>query len=436
MKVQRDRPWALDRCAVLGDHPDVPHRLRSTALAAAAIALAPVALAQRLLVPHSSPRGLVALVDAGAGVLIDGAWLDVQSTAKPAPSANSLRDAERVGDQVWVAGGMYVYRYDVATRAFLGSIPTRGVARSIEWQGERVLVATPQMIHVLDMAGNSQGRMAITGAGDTLDLGDGSMLVARRDESRIDRFTRDGVFMSVFAGPQIPTPLGVLSRPLQLAPRLGAQGESTILVCGDVRTYEFSLGGDLIREFDVGFFEGGVHDTLSGRWLVSLSSGLVLLDAETGARTTIGGPFFGTGRKIGLFDRGGAGSIAPADPTAEVICEGEARLGVLGSAVATDRLMSLFVDRLPPGALCALVVARDAARPAPGASPGLCVHRGSGGIVGNATFARSDGQVRFTLVDGPVGQVALAPFVDVYAQAVYRDGLETRLTSAIRLRLR
>lgn len=412
----------------------LPSRL--TALAAAAALLAPAALAQRLLVPHSSPRGLVALVDAGAGVLIDGAWLDVENTATPKPSANSLRDAERVADQVWVAAGARIYRYDVATRAFIASLPTAGVARSIEWQGDRVLVATPALIHVFDVDGRSLGRLPIDGVGDTLDLGNGTMLVARRDVSRIDRFTREGGFLSIFAGPQIPTPLGVLSRPLQLSLRLGVHGEPTVLVCGDVRAYEFTRGGAFVREFDAGFFEGGIHDTRSGRWLVSLSSGLVLLDPDTGARTTIGGPFFGTGRKIGLFDRGGAGSIGPAEPTVEEICGGDARLGVLGSAVATDRLMSLFADRLPPGALCALVVARDPARPAPGAAPGLCIDRTSGRFVGAATVAQADGQARFTLVEGPLGEVALAPFVDVHAQAVYRDGLETRLTSAIRLRLR
>jgi len=436
MKADEDPRRPLDRRAEVRDHPEVFQRLRLTALGAAALALAPAALAQRLLVPHSSPRALVALVDAGAGVLIDGAWLDVEGTATPRPSANSLRDAERVGDEVWVAAGARIYRYDVATRAFLASHPTAGVARSIEWQGDRVLVATPMLIHVFDLGGHGVTRMPISGAGDTLDLGDGTMLVARRDASRIDRFTLEGSFLSVFAGPQVPTPLGVLSRPLQLARRLGVNGESTVLVCGDVRAYEFTLGGALVREFDAGFFEGGVHDTRSGRWLVSLSSGLVLLDPDTGARTTIGGPFFGTGRKIGLFDRGGAGTIGEAEPTAEVICAGDARLGVLGSAVATDRLMSLFADRLPPGAPCALVVARDPARPAPGSAPGLCVDRVSSRFIGPATLAQADGQARFTLVEGSIGEVALAPFVDVYAQVVYRDGLDVRLTGAVRLRLR
>lgn len=405
------------------------------ALACASI-LPTGAKAQRLLVPHDSPRAMVALVDVSAGALFDSAWIDVDATAvPPLTSSNVLSHAERVRDEVWVAGGQFVYRYDVGTRAYLGSFAALASVRSIDPQPGRVVLTTIDRVESRTFDGGFIEEFPIEDASDTLDLGDGTMLVARRAEARVDRFTRDGTFLSVFAGPSVPTPFGVLSRPQQLALDRGGR----VLVCGDVRAYIFEADGTFVDEIDAGPFEGGVSSTYAGWLFIPLGTGMALHDPVTGATATIGGPFFGEGRKVGLLDRGDPGSLEPGEASSSMTCEGsvnstgrQARVAVLGSSLATDRLFGLFGDRLPPGAPVIPLLSR-VSTPLPFAGGALCLDRRVILTPLAPLAADSLGTVEAGLVRGPSAVIAPLPGSTLHLQLLYRDGPRTLISDAARV---
>lgn len=416
----------------------------TTCLAVAcAAALSPAATAQRLLVPHGSPQGMIALVDASAGALIDPDWIDVVGTAMPTPSSNSVLVAERVADEVWVAAAQWVHRYDARTRAYVGSFAETSVVRSLEAQfpasgAPRVLVTCADGIAVRTLAGQPSGSLPIFGAADTLDRGDGTMLVANRDASRIDRHALDGTWLGVFAGPSIPSTLGVLSRPQQIVRRIRSDN---ILVCGDVRAYEFDSAGQFLREIDVGPFERGIADTIDGRLFVTLASGFALHDPEAGTTVLAGGPFFGQGRKVGVFDRGLANELVVGDPSARVLCRGTehpggtmARLVALGSSDLADTFVTLYAERLPLGSPVVLALSRDAGDlPVNGGT--LCVARDAFVRLPQVIQADASGIAAFTVLRGPIEAVPLSAGLTLHAQALFSSEGELHLSSGLRVSL-
>lgn len=392
------------------------------------------ALAQRVMVPHTSPRGLIALVDVSAGAMIQSDWIDVAATAQPPlTTASLLSHVERVDDEVWVAAGQWIYRYGVPSRSLIGSFPVGLPARSIDRQENRVLVTTRANIQSFSFDGSQLAVFDIQDAGDTMDMGDGTMLVALQDGTRVGRYTLAGDFIGVFAGPSVPTPFGILSRPGQLARRRNGN----VLICGDVRVYEFTPAGDFVREVDAGPFEGGVIETFGGRWLVPLSTGLALHDPEFRTTNTVGGPFFGQGRKVGIFDRGDASVLNPGDPNTTVTCLGApnatgfaARIGALGSPVVKERLFGLFGDRLPPGAMTAIAISREpAAIPFTGGT--ICVSRFSLAFPGGPQIADPTGRIQLVIVRGPIRLTSVAPGLTLHAQVFYRQGASVMVSDAI-----
>lgn len=391
--------------------------------------------AQRLLVPHDRPRGLVALVDVRAGALVTPDWIDVQATAWPPPSASSLVAAERVRDEVWVAASGWIYRYSTETRGFLGNLHFDAPVRSIEAQSRQVVVTTGDFLETLDFDGTPTGRIEVDGAGDTLELRD-TMLVAVREETRIDRYTLAGRRIGVFAGPEIPSTFGVLSNPRQLA--LRANGN--VLVCGDVRVYEFTPDGTFVAEYDVGPFEGGVAETVTGRLFVSLGDGVALHDSATGATTRVGGLEFGQGRKVGVLDSGLGPVLGPGEPSSDTTCPGArnstgfaARAGVLGSGDTRDRLFGVFGDRLPPGAVVVVAAGRS-----PGATVldagTLCIERDAIQFVPGPVLAADDaGRIVAPVLRGTSSTMLLLPGSTWHFQLVYRDGASVRLSDAVRV---
>ncbi len=404
--------------------------------ASVAAATVCVAAAQRVMIPHTSPRGLIALVDVSAGAMIQSDWIDVDATAvPPLTSANLISHAERVRDEVWVAAGQWIYRYDIPSRGLISSFSVGLPARSIERQANRVLVTTRSNIHSFDLAGSPTGLFPIDDAGDTMDMGDGTMLVALQDGTRVERYTLSGAFLEVFAGPSVPTPFGILSRPRQLARRRN----SNVLICGDVRVYEFTPAGDFVQEVDAGPFEGGVFETFGGRWLVPLGTGLALYDPEFHTTNTVGGPFFGQGRKIGLFDRGDAGVLGPGDPSTAVTCAGApnstgfaARIGTLGSPFVEDRLFGLFADRLPPGAMAAMAISREPAAIL-FAGGTICLSRSSLAFPGGPQIADPTGRIQLPIIRGPIYLTSVVPGLTLHAQVIYREGPTVMVSDAVRV---
>lgn len=417
----------------------VSRRLRTTALVASTagallLGVAPKAAAQRLLVPHDRPRALVALVDVQAGALVDNAWLDVGATAIPPPSPGAIRVAERVGDEVWVGAAVWVYRYDAVTRTFINSFFVDAPIRSIECQTRQVIVTTSDDLQSFDFDGTPRHRYPIYGAGDTLELRD-SMLVAIKDESRIDRYALDGTRLGTFAGPSIPTALGVLSKPQQLALR----ADGNVLVCGDVRVYEFTADGEFVGEYDVGPFEGGVAETIQGRLVVPLANGLALHDAATRATTRVGGLVFGQGRTARLFDRGPDPELEPDGSSSDVTCPGGvnssgrvARVGVLGSANVADRIFSVFGDRLPPGAPAIVALAPSARRTVLEGGT-LCLDPDSTTFVPQTVAADGNGTFLLPLVRGQQAIALFPPGTTWHVQLLVRDGPSLVLSDAARV---
>ncbi|MEM9378788.1 MAG: hypothetical protein AAGB93_02485 [Planctomycetota bacterium] len=393
------------------------------------------AAGQRLLVPHDRPRGLIALVDVRAGALVTPDWIDVQSTASPPPNASALSAAERVRDEVWIAASSWVYRYSVSTREFLGALAFDSTVRSIDAQSRRVVVTTRDFLETLDFDGTRTGRLEVVGAGDTLELRD-TMLVAVRDETRIDRYTLAGRRIDVFAGPEVPSTLGVLSRPRQLA--LRANGN--VLVCGDVRVYEFSPDGTFLAEYDVGPFEGGVAETVGGRLFVSLGNGVAVHDAASGATTRVGGFDFGQGRKVGVLDSGLPAVLAPGEASSEVTCPGArnstgfaARAGALGSGDTRDELFGVFGDRLPPGVVVVLAAGRSPGTTVLNAGT-LCIERDAVLLVpGLPLRADEAGRIVAPVLRGSSPAAPLLPGSTWHFQLVFRDGPEVRLSDALRV---
>lgn len=392
------------------------------------------ALAQRVMVPHTSPRGQIALVDVGAGAMIQSDWIDVESTAlPPLTTASLLSHVERVEDEIWVAAGQWIYRYSVHSRGFIGSFSVGLPARSIDRQENRVLITTRSNIQSFATDGSPIAVFDIGDAGDTMDMGNGTMLVALQDGTRVERYTLAGDFIDVFAGPSVPTPFGILSRPRQLARRRNGN----VLICGDVRVYEFTPAGDFIQEVDAGPFEGGVFETFGGRWLVPLGTGLALHDPGLQTTNTVGGPFFGQGRKVGLFDRGDAGALSPGDPTTSVTCPGvpnatgfAARIGALGSPNVRDRLFGFFADRLPPGAMTSIAISRDpAAIPFTGGT--ICLSRFGLTFPGGPQIADATGRIQLPIIRGPIVLTSVAPGLTIHAQVIYREGPSVKVSDAV-----
>lgn len=407
-----------------------------------AVALAPVSLGQRVMVPHNRPHASVALVNIGAGALVDGVWIDVQASGIPTPGNSELVDAERVGDEAWIASSFWIYRYAVNDgRAFISSFHVDAQVRSLEFQpdvlGGRVLVTTTDSIRVFRPDATEIGHMPIGGAGDTLEI-EGGMLVAIQDENRIDRYTLGGQWLCTFAGPAVPTTLGILSEPRQLSRRRNGN----ILVAGDVRVYEFTSEGLFIDEYDVGPFEGGVIESVSERLFVPLQNGVAIYDAASRRSTHVGGLYFGQGRRVGYFDDGSRSALEPGDWSSAVTCRGaahsgadRARVGILGSPQLRERTLALFVDHLPQPSHSILMLAPRYEFTEVGAAGNLCLHRDSLIIAGDPEPADEFGQALFQLVRGPEGHEALFPGSTWFAQALFRDGSSFRLSSAMKFTL-
>lgn len=424
----------------------LPYGLPLRALRAwmpAAIALLTPAFGQRVMVPHNYPHAQVALVNIRAGALVDGAWIDVQATGVPTPGNGVLKDAELVGDEVWIASSFWIYRYEArGQRRFLSSFSVPDPIRSIEAQSDaqqnRVVITTTEGLRFYDVDGTYQGNIDISGTGDTLELED-SMLVALQDDNRVDRYTLDGQWISTFAGPSVPTSLGILSRPLQVSRRLNGN----ILIAGDVRVYEFMPNGHFIAEYDVGPFEGGVIESISGRLFVPLQSGVALYDVATDRSTLIGGLYFGQGRRVGYYDDGTRASLQPGEWASDVVCRGaahsggdRARIGILGSPQLREESIAIFVDRMPPFAQALLMLSREQeVLPTDGLGY-LCLGRRSLTFVGGAERADVSGQSLFTVVRGPSKAIHLEPGSTWFVQSLYRDGSALKFSSAITFTLK
>lgn len=365
---------------------------------------------------------------------MDGAWLDVQSTAVPTPGTNALRVAERVRGEIWVGGALWIYRYDATTREFLSSFPLAAPVRSIESQSRRVVVTTSDFIETYDFDGTLCQRFDVFGAGDTLELRD-SMLVAIQDESRVDRYAFDGTRLGVFAGPTLPTTLGVLSKPQQLSLRRNGN----VLVCGDVRVYEFTPGGAFVGEYDVGPFEGGVAETDGGRLFVPHGDGVALHDAATGSTTHLHGLFFGHGRKVGVLDSGGVGLVQPGQASSSTTCAGArnstgfaARAGLVGSANVGDRVLALFGERLPRGVMVAVLFGQNpAAIQLAGGT--LCLERPSSAFFPMVLQSDAHGSVLLPILRDPLTVTLMGPGSTWHFQLVYRDASRVMLSDAARV---
>ena len=413
-------------------------------MAASVCTLAAPALAQRVMVPHNRPQAQIALVNIRAGALVQSDWIDVFATAVPKPSNGQLTDVELVGNEIWVAAPFWIYRYEArGERRFLASFPVSQPVRSIEAQsaaqGHRVIITTTDSALIYDRSGNLQGEIAVVGAGDTLELST-SMLVAIQDDSRIDRYTFDGQFIETFAGPSVPTSLGVLSSPKQLSRRLNGN----ILVAGDVRVFEFSATGAFIGEYDIGPFEGGVIESVSGRILVPLLDGVALYDATTGRSTpVVGGLYFGQGRRVGYYDEGTRLTLVPGDWASDVLCRSyenslgiDAQAAILGSPDLNERSLSIFVDRMPPFAQARLMLATGYLVTPMGSVGDLCLNQRSRFFIGGAERADVAGQALFQVVRGDFSLLNLGAGTTWCAQSIYRDGAELRLSSAITFTLK
>ncbi|MEM8710544.1 MAG: hypothetical protein AAGG01_06300 [Planctomycetota bacterium] len=396
------------------------------------------------MVPHDQPGAQVALVNVRTGALVDGNFLDVRATGVPTPGSSALTDVERVSDEIWVTASFWVYRYEArGERRYLGSFSVDAPIRSLEFQdlepAGRVLITTTDSILVYDVEARERGHMPVAGAGDTLLLERTSMLVAIQDESRVDRYTLEGQRLGTFAGPTVPTALGLLSEPRQLARRLSGN----ILVCGDVRVYEFTPSGDFVGEYDVGPFEGGVYESISGRLFVPLQNSVALYDAQTQRSTQVGGLFFGQGRRVGFYDSGTRLVLEQGDWMSDVSCRGavhsggeRARAGLLGSPDLDEASIAVFVDRMPPRSLVRLSFSPSLAFTPAGSAGYLCL--GASGLATLPTPERGDatGQALFQIVRGPTTFFDLGAGSTWNTQALYRDGHALRYSSAITFTLK
>jgi hypothetical protein len=404
----------------------------------AATALAAPVNAQRVMVPHNRPHAQIALVNIRVGALVQGDWIDVQATAIPPIGNGQLTDVELVGHEIWVAAPFRIYRYEArGDRNFIASFPVADPVRSIEAQsraqGDRVIVTTTDSLRIFDREANAIGTIPIQGAGDTLELAD-SMLVAVQDESRIDRMTFDGQFIETFAGPTVPTTLGVLSSPKQLAQRINGN----ILVAGDVRAFEFSPTGAFIGEYDAGPFEGGIAESVNERLFITLQDGMALYDALTHRTTPLNGLYFGQGRRVGYYDEGTRATLQPGEWASDGVCRGiensvgyRARMNLLGSPDLSEGLLSAFVDRMPPFAQARLMISTGHARTPAGSMGDLCLDADSRLFISGARLADSVGQASFELVRGEDALLEFGPGTTWFVQGLYRDSIDLRFSGAI-----
>ncbi len=79
----------------------------------ATAAFTPTVQAQRFLLTEDHPAS-VRLVDANAGCLFEQAHFDLSVTTTPAVG---LRDAQRVGSEVWVSSARAIHRFDAFTQS-------------------------------------------------------------------------------------------------------------------------------------------------------------------------------------------------------------------------------------------------------------------------------------------------------------------------------
>ncbi len=244
-----------------------------------------------IMVPDST-NDRVMLFDSFDGSLMNSNFIDLVPAGGMTPI-----NAVQVGEEIWISDQVAdsIFRYSIDGSTQLGTI-TGGLdnIRGIEWVGNTVYVtnagsnngAPGQGIVTIDVGTETINGFFITGsngAGNPFDVLDyfGNLLINDIAENEIDTYTRDGAFVSNFhdsdgsTGINFPEQMTRTSMGNILAGGFGSPSG----------IYEYDNAGNQINYWDVDSSVRGVLELGNGNILFTDSSGVYVLDPNSGAIT-------------------------------------------------------------------------------------------------------------------------------------------------------
>ena len=246
--------------------------LRSTLIVASALAAtAPGALAQRFLVAQELPPQ-VKLIDTSAGVLVEDTVFDLSNITPP---VLGVRDAQRVGGEVWVSAVGRLVRFDTATQALLGEIDTGTASNGgMDVANGSVWVAARAELLEVAFDGVILARYPVDDAVDVFEW-NGELIVANNADDRVDRYDFGGVFL----GSIVSATAGGFLPPSAIAPR----SNGNLLVVNQPRILEYDSAGTQVGIYQAGVFEQGVQEMADGRFFVTNADLASIYDASSTA---------------------------------------------------------------------------------------------------------------------------------------------------------
>ncbi|VAX39203.1 hypothetical protein MNBD_PLANCTO03-130 [hydrothermal vent metagenome] len=244
-----------------------------------------------LVIPEST-NDRVMLFNSFDGSLINNNFIDLVPAGGMTPI-----NAVQVGEEIWVSDQIAdsIFRYSLDGSTHLGTI-TGGLdnIRGIEWVGDTVYVtnsgtnnnAPGDGVVTIDVGTQTINGFFVTGsdgAGDPFDVLDyfGNLLVNDIIGNDIDTFTRDGDFVSAFHESDGSTGIN-------FPEQMSRTSMGNILIGGfssPSGIYEYDNAGNQINYWDVGSSVRGVHELGNGNILFTDSSGVYVLDPNSGAIT-------------------------------------------------------------------------------------------------------------------------------------------------------
>jgi DNA-binding beta-propeller fold protein YncE len=344
---------------------------RTYLLAALSASLfAPLSHAQRFLIPQENPK-LVRLIDANAGCLAEQTVFDLSSIT---PEPVSIRDAQRVGSEVWVSSARAIHRFDSVTQTYLGDIHTgwEGGHLGMDMAGGNVWVAAREFLFELSPSGSVLNQFSVDDAYDLFEH-NGELIVSNNSSDRIDRYDLAGNFVATLVS---NAGQGYLE-PQAIAPRTA---NGNLLVIALPRVLEYTMSGTFVIEYQAGAFEQGLQEMSDGRLLVTNAPNMSILDpnpANSNASTIINTMAGAQAKFISPFDAGSGAYTRHCQAASNSLGAG-AIISAFGfpSVTAGSTELLLSVNGLPPEEP-GLYVYSDSTTQAPFGDGFLCVPLGS-----------------------------------------------------------
>ena len=218
------------------------------------LAVSTPVFAQRYLATEVTPPS-VHLVDTQAGALFSYRVIDLAALG-----LNGVRDAARVGSEVWVSTNSGIHRFDATNFNFIASTPTGlNSPRGIQAVADGAWVTHDDgTLRKYDFTGTTLFQVPVLGARDVF-LWNGELIVSSIANDRLHRYDLVGQHLGALTTTPLPAPNGKIS----LRPSTG-----NLLVGVTIRIAEINSAGQVVALHQAGIGEQSAEEMLDGRMIV------------------------------------------------------------------------------------------------------------------------------------------------------------------------